>query len=136
MEEYEGSLWGLGTQFLKLTSCLETPSWPQGLDPSEVCCIRKEDAVLQPILLQIPPSWVGSTKDSMASSGLGGLSQTSLPGTIPVCHHRDHSDVHLGRVPQVPAHTQAGLHPGLLHLLLHHGLSNDRSVLQQTSAGP
>ena len=48
-------------------------------------------------------------------------------GIVPVCHHRDHSDLHLGRVSQVPAHTQAGLYSGLLHLFLHHGLPDDHS---------
>lgn len=49
------------------------------------------------------------------------------PGTVSVCHHRDHCDFHLRWVPQVSAHTQTCVHSGLLYLLLHYGLPNDHT---------
>lgn len=75
-------------------------------------------------------SLVRNTKDLGKLLGWVACLSCSFPGPVPVCHHRDHRDLHLGRVPQVPAHTQAGLHSGLLRLLLHHGLSDDHSGKQ------
>lgn len=47
------------------------------------------------------------------------------PNPIPVCHHWDHCNLGVRRIPQVPEETQATLHPGLLCRLLHPGISHD-----------
>lgn len=53
------------------------------------------------------------------------LFPSSMLISTPVCHHRDHCHLRVGRVPQVLEETQAALHPGLLRLLLHPGISHD-----------
>lgn len=45
--------------------------------------------------------------------------------SIPVCHHWDHRNLCVGRVPQILEETQTSLYPGLLHLLLYPGISHD-----------
>lgn len=54
--------------------------------------------------------------------------------SLPVCHHRDHRDLCVGRVPQILAEAQAGLHPGLLRLLLHPGIPHDHRGTDATHA--
>lgn len=45
--------------------------------------------------------------------------------SVPVCHHWDHRNLCVRRVPQIFEETQTALHPGLLRLLLHPGISHD-----------
>ncbi len=52
--------------------------------------------------------------------------------SIPVCHHWDHRNLCVRRVPQILEETQTALHPGLLHLLLHPGISHDHRGTTQT----
>lgn len=49
-----------------------------------------------------------------------------------VCHHWDHRNLGFGWVPQVFEEAQTALHPGLLHLLLHPGISNDHRGMKET----
>lgn len=113
---------GAGNAALRFTPCLALWVGPQQglLDPSRECNSRNQTSSNTTFL-------VGNTKSFLEPLGLGMYLRCPFSGTIPVRHHRDHRDLHLRRVPQVPAHTQAGLHSGMLHLFLHHGLSNDHS---------
>lgn len=45
--------------------------------------------------------------------------------SIPVCHHWDHRDLRVRRVPQILEETQTALHLGLLRLLLHSRVPHD-----------